>query len=351
MTKSQNILLVGPDPSGLGGIETVVRTYLDQELEDLEIRNLATWDKTVPGERRRLLWPKALISFLATAREHRKRATIVHAHISHNGSFIREGSFILVARILGLRSRLTIHGSAFVSSSESSVLKRYIYSAVLRCADRTAVLNDVSARTARSLGARNVVTLPNPGPVRTNLNHTPAGANPPHVVFAGSVGRRKGVDVLLSAWPQVLASLPEATLEVYGPEGDADIVAALGDYWKGPVSPDVIWTALKRCRVAVLPSTAEAMPMFVMEALGHGRPVVVTDVGAMAAQAAGCGRVVPVGDVGGLAQALLAYLASPEAATADGNAGLAIYRNNYNTATLDSSLQEFYSFESNTQEK
>lgn len=226
-----------------------------------------------------------------------------------------------------------------------------MYSLVLRCADRVAVLNDGAATMAKSLGAREVVTLANPGPVRRRLLHTPAGENPPLVVFAGTVGRRKGADILNEAWSRVVAVFPEAELEVYGPEGDRDVVADLGSNWRGPVAPHVVWNALKRCRVAVLPSTAEAMPMFIMEALGHGRPVVVTDVGAMAAQASGSGTVIPVGDADALAQAILAYFRSPEIATLHGDAGITAYHQNQDSATSDHPLRDFYAATSSNRGK
>jgi glycosyltransferase involved in cell wall biosynthesis len=288
------------------------------------------------------VWLRSILRLLLSGRALRANETLIHAHISHNGSFLREGSFVVLAKLLGLQTRVTVHGSAFVSSARSSALRRLLYSAVLKGTDRVAALNHESLETAKSLGARNVQILPNPGPVRSDLDYALPSSNGPIVVFAGSVGRRKGVDILLDAWEQVLQMIPDAQLEVYGPSTDLDVVARAGRMWKGAVQPNHVWAALDRCRVAVLPSTAEAMPMFVMEAQGRGRPMVVTKVGAMPDQVHGCGKVVGVGDPEALAEALLSYLTDPGLADAHGATAKSQYESRHGVPQLEERLLAFY---------
>ena len=55
---------------------------------------------------------------------------------------------------------------------------------------------------------------------RWGIRMRAVGQNPlpprPHVLFAGGFERYKGADVLLEAWPKVIASVPEALLTMIG---------------------------------------------------------------------------------------------------------------------------------------
>jgi glycosyltransferase involved in cell wall biosynthesis len=75
---------------------------------------------------------------------------------------------------------------------------------------------------------------------------------------------------------------------------------------------------LRSCRVAVLPSRAEVMPMFILEAMAEGRPVVTTPIADIPATLGGAGRMVPVEDPGALAGALVEMLSDPAAASREG---------------------------------
>jgi glycosyltransferase involved in cell wall biosynthesis len=232
---------------------------------------------------------------------------------------------------------VTVHGSDFVATSGSR-LWRPVYRAVLRRATGIAVLNDAALAAVSRLAPNTPATLlPNPGPVPAHW--TPAmsaGFAEPIVLFAGEVSRRKGVDVLLRAWPAVTRAVPGARLLVAGPDGGVDVSGAPGVRALGPVPRTEIHTLLGSARLAVLPSRAEGMPMYVLEAMAAGRPVVGTAVGAMPGMLAGAGVVVTPGDATTLADALIGYLRDPARAEHDGAAGRAHYlRTHSGAATLD----------------
>ena len=79
----------------------------------------------------------------------------------------------------------------------------------------------------------------------------------------------------------------------------------------GPVPHPRLLELLESSRVAVLPSRWEGMPMFALEAMTLGRPLVATAVGTLPALVRDCGILVPVGDAAHLADALAAYLLDP----------------------------------------
>lgn len=337
-----NVIHLGPAIQGVGGIETVIRTYVGTEWTGLASESLATWNKTSQGRKQRTLALHAAAELIRRRRSGRD-LPIIHVHLSHKGSFLREGALLILARKMGFCVVATIHGSAFVSSELS---RRWgaLYRWVLRRAHAVGVLNEVALATVAKMRLPvGPLLVQNPGPFGATgqESHSP-GSCEPVAVFAGTVGRRKGVDTLLAAWPLVLRVVPEATLEVWGPVEDEMLNSTGAVYFKGPTSAMEVSERLLECRVAVLPSTAEAMPMFILEAMGAGRPSVVTDVGAMPSQIGGGGTVVAVGDAGQLAEALIKYLADPLLADQDGSAARKSYETKFNPRQTEKGLQAFY---------
>ena len=141
----------------------------------------------------------------------------------------------------------------------------------------------------------------------------------PLVVCVGRVDEQKGQDLLLRAWPLVLAAHPRARLAIVG---DGPKLAELQAGQPERVdfagfSPRVEeWLAA--ADVVVIPSRWEGMPLLALEAMGCARPCVAFDVNGIQECLGDSGVIVPAQDVPGLADALIRYLADPEKAVADG---------------------------------
>ncbi|MFD7658028.1 glycosyltransferase family 4 protein [Actinosynnema sp. NPDC059797] len=145
----------------------------------------------------------------------------------------------------------------------------------------------------------------------------------PTAVCVGRLTHLKGQDLLLAAWPAVLAAVPEARLVLVGD-------GPLGRRWRAEhVDESVRWwghddeTAdfYAAADVVVLPSRAEGMALVPLEAMACGRSVVAFDVGGVRQALGSAGAVLPVGEVAGLAAALAARLADPVSADAEGRRG------------------------------
>jgi glycosyltransferase involved in cell wall biosynthesis len=136
------------------------------------------------------------------------------------------------------------------------------------------------------------------------------------VLFLGSLIPIKGAHVLLDAWGQLDPALrAQATLRLHGPVfQDADYAADLARQARdvgaqlGPaLDREGVRAALARAHLLVVPSLwFENRPLVLMEAMGAGVPVVVTDLGGMAelVQEGVQGWSFPVGDAGALAGVL-----------------------------------------------
>lgn len=136
------------------------------------------------------------------------------------------------------------------------------------------------------------------------------------VVVVGRAGEpRKGVDVLLSAWPDVRRVAPDARLLVIGPAGGlGGGRAALPD---GVLLLGTVEEAAKRSLVAaadvlVAPHLGgESFGIVLVEAMAAGTPVVASDLPAFRTVLGGLGTLVPSGAPAALADAVVRALAAP----------------------------------------
>jgi len=125
----------------------------------------------------------------------------------------------------------------------------------------------------------------------------------------GRAEPRKGVDVLLRAWPRVRAERPAARLLVVGPAEGLRVVPGHGVQLLGAVDEARKRTLVAGADVLVAPHRGgESFGLVLVEALAAGTPVVASDLPAFRAVLAGHGRLVAPGDPTALAAAVLAEL-------------------------------------------
>jgi len=143
------------------------------------------------------------------------------------------------------------------------------------------------AAEARELGAPETgVVVPNPVDLDpATPAHDPSA--PPALLFLSRLDAKKGLDLLLPAFARVLKQHPRATLTIAG-SGPAEFVEGLKrQSCELAIESAVVWAgflqgaekrhALAQAQVFVLPSYSENFGVAVVEAMGAGLPVVVSD--------------------------------------------------------------------------
>jgi glycosyltransferase involved in cell wall biosynthesis len=191
---------------------------------------------------------------------------------------------------------------------DSEALRKHIVESAPYLGDRVVLLPN-AIDTSRPLGGDGAR-------LRGELG---IAADAPLVGAVGRLAPMKGFEHLLRAWPLVIERHPRARLVVFG-GGElqgllAEEAARLGVAASVTLAgfrpdPENLLDALD---VFVLPSVKdETVSNAVLEAMAHGKPVVVTDYAGGIAEpvkARGAGRVVPVGDARALGAELAALLA------------------------------------------
>jgi glycosyltransferase involved in cell wall biosynthesis len=143
------------------------------------------------------------------------------------------------------------------------------------------------------------------------------------IVFVGALHARKGIDVLLSAMPQILRGCGDARLYVIGNRDNAAVERLAADLGvSGHVSFEGYAADpreyMKGADVFVLPSRQEGFGNVLTEARESGVPIVASRVGGIpeALDGGRAGSLVPPEDPEVLAAAILRVLLEPEHADA-----------------------------------
>lgn len=154
-------------------------------------------------------------------------------------------------------------------------------------------LTSAEAEQYRALGLRvPVAVIPNGVTVPESITPEPFFERHPElrgrdiILFLGRLHPKKGIHVLCQTWARICREFPNAHLVIAGPDFDgiqtsleAQINrdgAASQVTFSGMLRGDDKWGALSAARTFVLPSYSEGFSMAVLEAIGVGLPVIVS---------------------------------------------------------------------------
>jgi glycosyltransferase involved in cell wall biosynthesis len=323
---------IGPHPLTVGGTQSVIRTIGEWGIGAEKVAISPTW--AGPDHVANVNLMRRTAGVIMRAR----RGTIAHVHMSNGGAYFRDGPLVAFARARGLRVVVAIHGFDF---PEFAAEHRRLVRAALAGADGVLCLSDETLEAVQGLGiGAKARKLPNP--IAIDLEAPPARETDPVVLFAGAIGKRKGVDVLQQAWRLLLDRGTQGRCRIVGPIEDYEPQPMERLSIEGAVDPRRIRPLIRDARVVTLPSRAEGMPMILTEALAAGRPFVSTPVGGTAALAPCDGMIVPVGDPGALADAIERFLADPAVAADVGGRCREFCRQTRGPEVISAALQEFY---------
>lgn len=177
-----------------------------------------------------------------------------------------------------------------------------------------AVLTAVSEVAASALPERWGAVEIVPNAIDVASYRRPVPRQPNRVSFLGRDDPRKGLGVLLAAWPEIRVAHPEAELLVLGVTRPGS--PPPGVRFLGRVDEEEKRRSLASSTVHVAPNVGgESFGLVVAEAMAAGCAVVASDIPAFRAVLGGGGRLVPPGDVAALAGAVATLLGDPATAS------------------------------------
>ena len=320
----------GADPGGvLDGVEVIRYRYAPRSLQTL------VNDGGIITNLRRARWKCLLVPPMVLAQAWRtwRLVRALHVDAVHAHWLIPQGLIMAVMSALSSQAPpylVTSHGADLFALRGRWLesIKRF----VVRRAAAVTVVSQAMRDELASIGIDAAGIAVEPMGVDLSRRFTPDAsvARSSHeMLFVGRLVEKKGLQYLIDAMPAVLAIHPDAFLTVagFGPE-EARLRMRVREsglmdkvVFVGAVRQADLPALYRRAAVLVAPfvqaasGDREGLGLVVVEAIGCGCPVVVSDLPAtrdVLPDSAGCTRVVP-GDSRVLARAILDLLAAPDA--------------------------------------
>ena len=280
---------------------------------------------------------------LRALREH--EVEHVHVHFATNaGSVMR-----LVRRLGGPPYSMTVHGPTIFDGPIAHSLGEKVQDAAFV----VAISSFCSAQVRRWVPYEHWSKI---HVVRCGLDEdyfgptTPLDPGANTLLCVGRLTAAKGPMLLVDALKQVVDEGHDVRLVMAGDGEMRSVVeqhiraCGLGDRVRitGWIGSDQVREHLKQCRALVLPSFAEGLPTVIMEAMAMGRPVVSTNIAAIAelVEPGVNGWLVPAGSVRKVAEAVREVMETPvERLNAMGEAGRRSVEQQHRTRTVMDQLE------------
>jgi glycosyltransferase involved in cell wall biosynthesis len=225
---------------------------------------------------------------------------------------------------------VTVHDLTFLHHPEwvdaaSLAYRELVPKAVRRASAVVTITHAVAAEIADAYDVepdRLAVTHLGVDPEWFEPAQRPASWPGEYILAVGSIEPRKGLDVLLAAYRDLIESGTDVPpLVIVGPPGwgaRPDFAALPSDraLLAGYLPHDELRGAVANASVLAFPSRYEGFGLPPLEALAAGTPVVATDVPAVREVVGAHVALVPIGNVEALADALSRALADPPDAAA-----------------------------------
>lgn len=249
---------------------------------------------------------------------------------SHHGPFRRDGADIVHVHHLSYGAVAAVDSARpFVFTAhlfrEMTALRRAALRFVVTSADASVVLSESERQWQLRVAPGNTPrpVIPNGVDPRVFRFRPPVPRQQTlRLLYVGQLIPLKGLDYLFHALATVSREVDVSLRLVYQVDDEERRLRQLAT----DLGLDVDFLGARRleqlaelyaeCHALVLPSTTEALPSVVTEAIFVGRPVIATDVGGVAGQVGDFGRVVPARSVPALADAICELVADLDALAA-----------------------------------
>lgn len=295
----KNVLLIGPPPSGKGGVTIWIKIVLDylksNNMEDLNVTHLAiersaTLTHLLPAYKRLYYsikdYAKGLRNLVIALRK--KEYDKVHMVSSLGAGILRDWLYVNIIKCFKAKPIVHYHCGTLPNTLAGNGFKKKLLTSTLKKSYKSIVLDEESYKAIKNFGLDNVVKIGNSfNQAIEALAKSDIERKEKKILFVGHNVREKGIFELVEA----CSTIENITLNIFGPQ-DVLIHSSLNHwikengfkgeiYFKG-LQPQVeIYKAMKEATLFVLPSYTEGFPYVIVEAMASGCPIITTPVGAI----------------------------------------------------------------------
>lgn len=295
----KSVLLIGPPPSGNGGVAVWIKSVLDylksNNIKDINVTHLAI-------ERRVLLsnllptykrlyysikdytkgWCHLLIAL------QKGKYDKVHIVSSLGAGVLRDWLYVSTVHCFKAKSIVHYHCGTLPNTLAGKGFKKMLLANTLKKSYKSVALDEDSYKAIKNYGLGNVVKIGNSfNQTIEEIANTDIERKERKILFVGHNVREKGIFELVEA----CSSIENITLDIFGPQ-DGIIHNALHQWikdngFKGEINfkglqPQVeIYKAMREAALFVLPTYTEGFPYVIVEAMANGCPIITTPVGAI----------------------------------------------------------------------
>ena len=295
----KNILLIGPPPSGKGGVTIWIKIVLDYlksiNTKDLDVTHLAiersvSLTHLLPTYKRLYYSVKDYakgLRYLVIALKNRKYDK-VHIVSSLGAGIVRDWLYVNIIRCFKAKPIVHYHCGTLPNALARNGFKKKLLVSTLKKSYKSIVLDEASYKAVKDLRLDNVVKIGNSfNQEIEELEKTDIERKENKILFVGHNVREKGIFELVEA----CSSIENITLDIYGPQDD--IIHNELNQWikehnfEGQINfkglqPQVeVYKAMREATLFVLPTYTEGFPYVIVEAMANGCPIITTPVGAI----------------------------------------------------------------------
>ena len=328
------IALVGPLPPPSGGManqcEQLLRLLRAEGVSVELVRTNAPYRPAWIGRVPVLRAGARLLPFLVALWRSIGRAEVVHVFANSGWAWhLLALPAVVMARLRGVAVIIHYHGGLaddFLSTGPAHV-RAWLARATLRVTPSAFLLRVFAEHGLEAEVVPNIIDLS-----RFAVSSNPVQRDAPHLIVTRNLEPIYDIPTALRAFAQVRLRYPTARLTVAGsgPQRAAllQLAAELGlgeaVHFSGRIDNAQIGTLYASADCLLNPTTADNMPISILEALASGVPVVSTNAGGIPdlVQHGVTALLVPVGDHAAMARETLRVLDDPAVAAALRRAGL-----------------------------
>ncbi|MGG7200403.1 glycosyltransferase family 4 protein [Clostridium butyricum] len=285
-----NVLMIGSDFSVKGGMTTVVKSFLNNKFEGINITYVPTHIEDVGKMHKILFFFKSLIIIIKNLIMN--NVDIVHIHLSERGSFFRKFIIVIISKIFKKKVIIHMHGADFKEFYNNNKFLASAIKYMLLKVDKVIVLGESWEKFVKKIDRsiktcilRNSVDCPN-----ETVKYDGVNVN---ILFLAVLIKRKGIFDLIKAASRIK---DDTELKEYNIKF---IIAGSGDdekqieeqikllkltnffVFKGWVYGEEKIDIIKSSQIMALPSYNEGLPVSILEAMSYGMPVISTNVGSI----------------------------------------------------------------------